>query len=110
MKYTEGRFFIAITVNQDIRNEALNLQYELKKNDIKASWVKPENMHITLRFLGDLKEKQIEKMLDIAQKISENHQNFEVTSGYRLRRRLAGFYAQVLFPGPLAVGLPEHPF
>ena len=49
------RSFIAIELPVDMRNQFRILEEELKnKLNIPASWVKPENCHITLKFLGNI--------------------------------------------------------
>ena len=47
------RTFIAIEIPKDIRNQIAKLQSGVKGLGGKITWVKPENMHLTLKFLGD---------------------------------------------------------
>jgi len=57
------RAFIAIEVPEAIRIalDAMNgrLRERLDARDLRVSWVRPENMHLTLRFLGDVTDGQI---------------------------------------------------
>jgi len=58
-----GRFrlFVAITVPDAVRAEVLRVQRELKPlapRDV-VRWTKPEQFHLTLRFLGDVPSAQI---------------------------------------------------
>jgi 2'-5' RNA ligase len=48
------RLFIALPLPDDLRDRLAALQRGLKK----ARWVKPENLHLTLRFLGELDGRQ----------------------------------------------------
>lgn len=50
------RAFIAVEVPQEIREKAAAVSAELPEGPIAP--VKPENMHITLKFLGDIDEKK----------------------------------------------------
>ena len=57
------RVFIAIDIDETIRKALANLQREmLAKADIKksdAKWVNPKTMHLTLKFLGEMKDPQV---------------------------------------------------
>jgi len=48
------RLFIALPLPDDLRERLATLQRGLKA----ARWVKPENLHLTLRFLGELDGRQ----------------------------------------------------
>ena len=61
------RAFIAISLPAEVILHLKNLQTYLKKHKIKASWPKPSNMHLTLKFLGDI---PISKIKDINHSIS----------------------------------------
>ena len=53
------RVFIAIDIDETIRKDLRDLQAELQsKVDIEkgdAKWVNPNNIHLTLKFLGEIK-------------------------------------------------------
>jgi len=53
------RTFIAIEMPEDVRTSLQDFQERLRKRGMHASWVKPEVMHLTLRFLGDIAEEQV---------------------------------------------------
>lgn len=48
------RAFLAIEVNEAARASLTGLIHRLRKGPSKVSWVPPENLHLTLRFLGDV--------------------------------------------------------
>ncbi len=50
------RAFIAIEIPEDARNAVAAFGDRLHKRGLRASWVKPDRMHLTLRFLGDVAE------------------------------------------------------
>jgi 2'-5' RNA ligase len=57
------RTFICIELPTSLKTRLEKLTVELQKQSTtKVSWVKPTNMHLTLRFLGDITE---DKILDI---------------------------------------------
>jgi len=79
------RVFIAIDIDEEIRKALANLQSEiLAKADIKksdAKWVKPGTMHLTLKFLGEIKDKQIVEVCNIARDVVSRHKSFDIEIG-----------------------------
>jgi 2'-5' RNA ligase len=51
---TSIRYFIAVDMPVDISNFARERQQALKKAGINMKWVRPESIHLTLQFLGDV--------------------------------------------------------
>ncbi|MGI6139457.1 MAG: RNA 2',3'-cyclic phosphodiesterase [Candidatus Hydrogenedentales bacterium] len=58
------RVFAAIALPEDIRDAIHNLGERLRKKGDAASWVRSENMHLTLRFYGELTEEQVKCLID----------------------------------------------
>jgi RNA 2',3'-cyclic 3'-phosphodiesterase len=57
------RTFIAIDLPREIINEVERVQGELqKKNIFHGKLTEPENLHLTLKFLGEISEEQIGKV------------------------------------------------
>lgn len=58
------RIFIAINLSKEARQELRKLLPEIKKSnsDLPIKWLEPEQMHLTLHFLGYLVEGRIEKV------------------------------------------------
>jgi RNA 2',3'-cyclic 3'-phosphodiesterase len=50
---TTIRAFIAIELNDHIRHELSRIQSLLKRADADVKWTEPENLHLTIKFLGD---------------------------------------------------------
>ena len=59
------RLFTGIEIPEPIRLELMRLQSGLEN----ASWIAPENFHITLRFIGDIDEDQADEFLGFLQMI-----------------------------------------
>jgi 2'-5' RNA ligase len=53
------RAFIAIALPPPVLLAAGIVQKKLKADGICLKWVRPENMHLTLRFLGDIDRRQL---------------------------------------------------
>jgi 2'-5' RNA ligase len=79
------RVFIAIDLDEQIRKALGNLQTELRgKVDIRksdAKWVNPENIHLTLKFLGEIKDEQVVEVCNITKDVASRHENFELDVG-----------------------------
>lgn len=48
------RTFIAVEISAETRSRARQLIERLRGTDAKISWVKPDCLHLTLKFLGDV--------------------------------------------------------
>jgi 2'-5' RNA ligase len=53
------RAFIAIPLPAVVREQMATLQERLKRYELRIRWVQPEIIHLTLRFLGDLDQRQL---------------------------------------------------
>lgn len=63
------RSFLAIRLPEPIRKDLENIQERLKETDASVKWVTPDNVHLTLKFLGNIESKDVEKIHDIVSKI-----------------------------------------
>jgi 2'-5' RNA ligase len=70
------RIFIAINLPEKIKEELIS--FKEKFPELPARWVKKENLHITLTFLGYIKEEIIPKIIEISQQIASNHNRFSI--------------------------------
>lgn len=65
------RAFIGITIPEDIKKTITAFQVQLQKNGISASWSKPDTMHLTLKFLGNVTAGQIESIKSVMARAAE---------------------------------------
>lgn len=72
------RFFVAIDVNEQIRNKVIEIQNKLKHEDYKIKFVEPENLHFTLKFLGEVKDKDINFVCEQIEKVSRKIDPFTI--------------------------------
>jgi 2'-5' RNA ligase len=56
------RTFIALELPPAVISLLHKVQQDLKRMNIRARWVRPENIHITLKFLGDINPGDIDKI------------------------------------------------
>ena len=62
------RAFIAIQLSADLKRQIRELQAEWKRQTpelVALSWVHPEGIHLTLRFLGDMADEQVEAITGV---------------------------------------------
>lgn len=70
------RIFIAINLPENIKKELANFQSRWPELPIR--WVKPENLHITLVFLGYLSDEELLEVLKITKEVVLKHQSFTI--------------------------------
>jgi 2'-5' RNA ligase len=59
---SEVRAFIALELAEDVRRRIGDLVSSLRARVPEVRWVKPEGIHLTLRFLGDATHEQVERV------------------------------------------------
>ena len=64
------RCFIAIEITETIKKDMGGLIELLKKYDADVKWVNAENLHLTLKFLGNTSEGLISKIIESLTKIT----------------------------------------
>lgn len=97
------RTFICIDVSASIKNRLAILQDELRKLDASVSWVKPTNIHLTLKFLGDVPATNLSKVIEAARRVCGSCRRFEVEVNG------AGSFPSPRKPNVLWIGLVHLP-
>ena len=67
------RAFVALELSPEIKQAIAEYLQPLRKLSDKVRWVKPENIHLTLKFLGDTPTKQIEAISGTLEEISHHY-------------------------------------
>ena len=58
------RAFIAVKLPEGLKKELAELEAQFKKNSPPVvKWVDPSNIHITLKFLGEITEDSIDELM-----------------------------------------------
>ena len=70
------RAFIAIELPEDIRKALAQLQNRLKSCGADVKWVEPNNIHLTLKFLGEIDDTQFNKITSILQNFLASANSF----------------------------------
>ncbi len=74
------RAFIAVEIPEKIRDGIKEISRKLRKTGADVRWVKPENMHLTLRFLGnDVPRETVEAIGDALHNRLKTVEQFTIT-------------------------------
>lgn len=93
------RAFLAVELSSDIREKLSSLQQQLKKTLPPINWVRPESIHLTLKFLGYVEPSRISQLLSVLEAIGKKQNNFSIDV------HGVGVFPQVKRPRILWVGL-----
>lgn len=72
------RAFIAIELPEEIRTILSSIQDKLKQTHADVKWVKPENIHLTLKFLGEIEQDLVKKIQSILAEITQENASFSL--------------------------------
>ncbi|HEX8184644.1 MAG TPA: RNA 2',3'-cyclic phosphodiesterase [Blastocatellia bacterium] len=97
------RSFICIEVPETIKRRIAALQQELRSGDAQVSWVKPSNIHLTLKFLGDVPASEVERIRLAVERAAGHVERFEIEVGG------AGCFPTTRDPRVLWVGFTSLP-
>ena len=53
------RTFVAVLIAEDLKQQIARVQGQIKKLAPDVKWVAPKNIHVTLKFLGNVREDEI---------------------------------------------------
>ena len=72
------RAFIAIEAADDVRSALEEAQEQLTDSRIKVKWVARENIHLTLKFLGEIDDDQTALLRDELKEVAGRHAPFRL--------------------------------
>lgn len=77
------RAFIAIALSADIRQKLDEISNQLRSElrGVPVRWVPTENIHLTLKFLGNVSLTNLEVLMEILKAETSNHRPFEISIG-----------------------------
>ena len=95
------RTFIAIELGKPVKDALSRLQSELNKSEADVKWVFPENIHLTLKFLGEVKEEKIPKIIQSLKKIAHT------VNSFRAEINTIGAFPNAKSPRVIWVGIEQ---
>ncbi len=75
---SDKRLFIALPLPKDIKEKLAGVQQLLEPISEGVKWVEEDNLHITLKFLGETPERMMDEVIDEFDRICENIEPFEL--------------------------------
>lgn len=96
------RCFIAIEIPDEVKATLIMLQEELKKCGADVRWIAPDNIHLTLKFLGSVEEKEISRITEIMEHICKRY------SPFNLEFKGMGIFPNTKFPRVLWIGVEDN--
>lgn len=97
------RLFIAIPIPEPVRDEVIRVQWELQLLTSRGAvrWTRPDQFHLTLRFLGDVPVAGLEKLKELVNPVCRGARPFP------LRAEGIGFFPNPHSPRVVWVGIDD---
>ncbi len=70
------RTFIAIELPKPVKETLARLEERLKRTGADVKWVEPDNIHLTLKFLGEVGEEKLDRIYEAMQKTCADKKTF----------------------------------
>jgi 2'-5' RNA ligase len=96
------RTFIACELPRSVRSAIADYVQALRVLPGRVSWVKPENIHLTLKFLGDVPEKNLDEIAAALREASQGFHPMQTTA------KGCGVFPNARHPRVLWVGLEDE--
>jgi 2'-5' RNA ligase len=97
------RVFIAIQLPAAIKETLSGIQHKLKAENLNINWVKAQNLHLTLKFLGDIPCEQLEKIHRIIAEVAG------ITAGFKIKLEKLGVFPNLRAGRIIWVGANQPP-
>jgi len=96
------RCFIAIELPENVKSALSDIEGKLKKINADIRWVKPDNIHLTLKFLGNVEEETVGKIAKLMEKICSRYNSFY------LEIKGVGMFPDKKYPRVLWIGVMDN--
>ena len=73
------RTFVAVLIARDLKDKMSEVQEQVKKLAPDVKWVAPENFHVTLKFLGNVREDELSKVCAAVEEAVKSFAPFELS-------------------------------
>lgn len=95
------RAFIAIELPKQVKDELSSIQKNLRNSGADVKWVEPENIHFTLKFLGNTEKTKIKDITDALNEIAKKIKSFS------MNLTEIGAFPRISYPRVIWVGIKE---
>ncbi|MDD5477159.1 MAG: RNA 2',3'-cyclic phosphodiesterase [Candidatus Omnitrophica bacterium] len=97
------RAFIAIDLPSNIKNAISKMQDKLNTSLPKVNWVAPVNLHLTLKFLGEISPKQLDSINQIIS------QTVKTITGFKIKLESLGAFPNEACARIIWIGTDQAP-
>ena len=74
------RTFVAVEIPAEVRAALAAVQSHLRQRRVRARWVRPQGMHLTLKFLGDIPADQVPSVAGALRTAAGVHVGFSLAA------------------------------
>lgn len=96
------RTFVAVEISPEVRSRAQKLITELQKVDAKIRWVDPAQLHLTLKFLGEIDLLDVPSVCAAVESVASAFPPFSV------RVNSAGAFPHLASPRTVWLGIEDE--
>ena len=96
------RLFVALPISWHLRERLASFVGELRQADAKPRWANPENLHVTLKFIGQLADERLEDVARALKRVATGPQ-------ISLEIRGIGFFPNLRRPAVVWAGIQAPP-
>lgn len=75
------RTFVAVTISPALKGKIGELLTELALPQYDVKWVRPENLHLTLKFLGNVEEERVDTIAEVIEEVARSSRPFRLHLG-----------------------------
>src|ERR1700722_11004276 len=73
------RTFIAVDLGKTLRDRCVGMQENLARLGVEVKWVEPDNLHVTLLFLGEVGERDVPAVCKAVAAVCAEHDPFTLS-------------------------------
>lgn len=95
------RTFIAVEISDEQKNSLDQIEAHLKYAGADVKWVEKSNIHLTLKFLGEVSDEKLKEIQNILNVIADNAKPFEASL------KDIGAFPKIDYPRVVWVGLDK---
>ncbi len=96
------RSFIAMEINDEVRDGLFRAQVSLKKSGTKVAWVAPQNIHLTLVFLGTIFDSKVAELKPVLDEVASG------TFAFGFGVQDVGFFGTAKAPQVIWAGIDDE--